>query len=73
MGQVSKRNKQRKDAWNMSMEAQRIKRQRVEPDTSDTPVHILTSHTTTTLTTTTPQPTTSHAEQRKGNEEEKAS
>ncbi|MPC59827.1 hypothetical protein E2C01_053855 [Portunus trituberculatus] len=26
MGRVSKRNKQRKDAWNMSMEAQRIKK-----------------------------------------------
>ncbi|MPC20746.1 hypothetical protein E2C01_013702 [Portunus trituberculatus] len=62
------------------MEAQRIKRQRVQPDKSDASVHILTSPITTTLTTTTPlpatptaQPTTSHAEQRKGNEEEKAS
>ncbi|MPC16729.1 hypothetical protein E2C01_009563 [Portunus trituberculatus] len=26
MGQMSKRNKQRKDAWNMSVEAQRIKK-----------------------------------------------
>ncbi|MPC54949.1 hypothetical protein E2C01_048878 [Portunus trituberculatus] len=58
------------------------KKERVEPDTSDAPVHILTSPTTTTTTLTTatplsatptPQPTTSHTEQRKGNEEEKAS
>ncbi|MPD02481.1 hypothetical protein E2C01_098068 [Portunus trituberculatus] len=62
------------------MEAQRIKRQRVEPDTSNAPVDILASLTTTTLITATPllatptlQPTTSHTEQRKGNEEEKAS
>ncbi|MPC50909.1 hypothetical protein E2C01_044742 [Portunus trituberculatus] len=48
-------------------------KERVEPDTSSAPVHILSSPTTTTLTTATPQPTTSHTEQRQGNEEEKAS
>ncbi|MPC52414.1 hypothetical protein E2C01_046283 [Portunus trituberculatus] len=76
MGRVSKRNKQSKDAWNMSMEAQRITRQFVEPNTSDAAVHCLASPTTTTFTTPTPlpatptpQPTTSHVEQRKGNEE----
>ncbi|MPC44769.1 hypothetical protein E2C01_038449 [Portunus trituberculatus] len=36
-------------------------------------VHILTSSTTTALTTAAPQPSTSHAEQRQGNREEKAS
>ena len=43
MGRMSKRNKQKKEAWNMSKEAQTIKRQYVEPDTSDAPVHILTT------------------------------